>query len=305
MNGHAVQEFSPSHRLFLGVDSDGCAFDTMEVKHRRCFAPQFVRWFDLEPISATAQTVWNFVNLYSATRGINRYAGLAATLHLLGDHPDVPVDTGVPALPAFSAWIERSPALSGSALTDAIATARRAGDRGAADELQTVAEWSRAVDEAFAGMLTDAEPFPGVRDALAAAGAHADVAVVSSAPTAVLQEQWAHAGLEGLVATIGGQELGKKTDHLTRCAVAGGYAANDMLMVGDAPGDAAAARSVGAWFFPIVPGDEAGSWRRFREQALPRFVDGAWTGDYQDQLEQDFYRHLPETPPWKAAPTRT
>ena len=29
----------PQFDFFVGIDSDGCAFDTMEIKHKECFAP--------------------------------------------------------------------------------------------------------------------------------------------------------------------------------------------------------------------------------------------------------------------------
>ena len=28
---------------FIGVDSDGCVFDTMEVKHKECFIPNIIQ----------------------------------------------------------------------------------------------------------------------------------------------------------------------------------------------------------------------------------------------------------------------
>ena len=29
-------------RATVGIDSDGCAFDTMEVKHKECFIPNTI-----------------------------------------------------------------------------------------------------------------------------------------------------------------------------------------------------------------------------------------------------------------------
>lgn len=31
-----LRNFSPTKDFFVGIDSDGCAFDTMEVKHKEC-----------------------------------------------------------------------------------------------------------------------------------------------------------------------------------------------------------------------------------------------------------------------------
>ena len=32
-----LREFRKTHEFFVGIDSDGCAFDTMEVKHKERF----------------------------------------------------------------------------------------------------------------------------------------------------------------------------------------------------------------------------------------------------------------------------
>ena len=70
-------------------------------------------------------------------------------------------------------------------------------------------------------------------------------------------------------------------------------------MVGDAPGDLKAARANGALFYPIVPGDETTSWKRFFEEAIDKFISGQYAGEYEQQLIAEFEAHLPETPPWK------
>ena len=70
------------------------------------------------------------------------------------------------------------------------------------------------------------------------------------------------------------------------------------MMIGDAPGDRDSAYSEGVLFYPIIPGEEAASWKRFREEALPRFLNGTFRGEYQDALVAEYEAHLPETPPW-------
>ena len=58
------------------VDSDGCAMDTMEVKHRKCFGPKMIEVWGLQDIEEKFLEMWNMINLYSKTRGINRFKGL-------------------------------------------------------------------------------------------------------------------------------------------------------------------------------------------------------------------------------------
>ena len=85
MSGNPFDRFKQRHDFLVGIDSDGCAFDTMEVKHKECFIPNTIRFFDLQPISKYAREAAEFVNLYSKWRGINRFPALTMTLDLLRD----------------------------------------------------------------------------------------------------------------------------------------------------------------------------------------------------------------------------
>jgi hypothetical protein len=69
-----LEEFKPAKGFFIGIDSDGCVFDTMEIKHKECFAPMFIKHFGLQAASKYAREVWEFVNLYSKSRGVSREA---------------------------------------------------------------------------------------------------------------------------------------------------------------------------------------------------------------------------------------
>lgn len=61
-------KIQPTHQFFIGIDSDGCAFDTMEIKHKECFCPNFIKHWELQPIAKYAREVWELVNLYSTNR---------------------------------------------------------------------------------------------------------------------------------------------------------------------------------------------------------------------------------------------
>jgi hypothetical protein len=41
----------PEKEFFIGIDSDGCAFDTMEIKQKECFCPNFIKYFRMQPVS--------------------------------------------------------------------------------------------------------------------------------------------------------------------------------------------------------------------------------------------------------------
>jgi hypothetical protein len=70
MNPHdQLLALKPEKEFFIGIDSDGCAFDTMEIKQKECFCPNFIRSFKLQPVSKYARETWEFVNLYSTNTG--------------------------------------------------------------------------------------------------------------------------------------------------------------------------------------------------------------------------------------------
>ena len=66
-----MYEITPTKEFFVGVDSDGCAFDTMELKHKECFIPNTIKYYNLQSVSKYAREAAEFVNLYSKSRGIN------------------------------------------------------------------------------------------------------------------------------------------------------------------------------------------------------------------------------------------
>ncbi len=70
-------------------------------------------------------------------------------------------------------------------------------------------------------------------------------------------------------------------------------------MLGDALGDLKAAQDNAALFFPIVPGEDERSWKRFYEQGSDRFFQGTFAGDYQKELLEEFEAALPGEPPWQ------
>src|SRR3977135_1370948 len=101
-------EITPKHKFLVGIDSDGCAFDTMELKHKECFIPNTINFYELQGVSKYAREAAEFVNLYSKSRGINRFPALIETLEWLGRRPEVArrgVKIEVPR--GLVAWIAR------------------------------------------------------------------------------------------------------------------------------------------------------------------------------------------------------
>ncbi|MBV8609249.1 MAG: HAD family hydrolase [Singulisphaera sp.] len=289
-----LRNFRASHEFFIGIDSDGCAFDTMELKQKECFIPNIIKYFGLAAVSKYARAAAEFVNLYSKWRGINRFPALTMALDLLAERPEVARRKFlVLSLEGVRRWIGRETKLSNSTLKAEVAAT---GD----PDLVLAYDWSEAVNRAVGEVLCDVPPFPFVRESLERMAGKADVMVVSATPGDALHREWGEHGLAGFVALIAGQELGSKKEHLA-LAAGGRYDQRKVLMVGDAPGDRAAAEANGVLFYPIEPGREEESWQRFYEEALPRFFGGTYAGDYMNAQVARFEAILPDTPPWKSS----
>ncbi|HZW31742.1 MAG TPA: HAD family hydrolase [Isosphaeraceae bacterium] len=288
----SLREFARSHDFFIGIDSDGCAFDTMEVKHKECFIPNIIKSYQLAAVSKYVREVAEFVNLYSKHRGINRFPGLVLTIDLLAERPEVlRRRPRIPAMTGLRQWLQRATKLSNPALKAEI---QATGD---ADLVQAL-EWSEAVNRSIGETVQHVPPFPFVRESLESMQGKADVMVVSATPGEALVREWEEHDLTGYVALIAGQELGSKREHLALTA-AGRYEPEKILMVGDAPGDQAAAAANGVLFYPVDPGSEEDSWQRFFEEALPRFFAGNYAGEYMDAQIDRFEKLLPERPAWR------
>lgn len=286
-----LRDFAPRHEFFVGIDSDGCVFDSMEIKHKECFTPMFIKHFGLQPVSKFAREVWDFVNLYSKSRGINRYPALSNALNLLAERPEVQArGVTVPSSEELDAWMARE-------AKHTLATLRAEVEQRGNDSLRPVLDWSLAVDAQIQDIVHGVPPFPGVHEALERLAGRADAMVISQTPVPALQREWAEHDLARHVALIAGQEMGSKKDHL-KLAAAPKYPASRILMIGDAPGDFTAAKTNHALFFPIIPGREDASWSRLLDEGLDAFFAGQYAGDYEAGLVREFNASLPERPAW-------
>ena len=285
-----LRDFKPTKEFFVGIDSDGCIFDSMEIKHKECFAPMFIKYFELQAVSKYAREVWEFVNLYSKTRGANRFPALSAAIKLLAARHQVRARrVKMPDLTALDEWIQRETKLGNATLNAEV----KNGNRG----LEQVKRWSDAVNAQIEDIVKGVPPFPLVRECLQKINQKADAMCISQTPAEALKREWAEHGIDQYVRMIAGQEMGTKTEHIKFAAVAK-YAPNRILMIGDAPGDFNAAKKNGALFFPVNPGHEEASWQRLYEEGLDRYFAGTYAGGYEAALVKEFDACLPEKPAW-------
>lgn len=278
--------FEKKHDYLVCVDSDGCAMDTMNCKHIHCFGPCMVNEWALEQWEAPVLRRWNEINLFQMTRGINRFKGLAIALREI-DSKYTPI-IGVQTL---AKWAETAPALSNDGLAVAIAAAQEADDHDGAVCLRKALQWSVAVNEAITMLPEELKkPFPGAREGLTAAAQFADIAVVSSANRDAVEEEWEKYGLLAHTDILLAQDCGSKA-HCIRKMLEYGYATDHVLMVGDAPGDCAAAQENGVWFYPILVTWEEESWNALISEALPLLLSGRY-GTCQAEKQQVFVDNL-------------
>jgi len=284
-------ELQPTKEFFIGIDSDGCVFDSMEPKQKEFFCPNVIRFFGLFPIAKIARETWEFTNLYSQTRGVNRFLALLLAFNLLRERKEVH-DRGfrVPDLSSLKKWTQQESKLGNPTLE---AYAKKVKD----PVINLVLEWSQTINKEIGQWLKDLPPFPPVPETLSKINEFSDSIVVSQTPVEALEREWDEHDIAKYVRVIAGQEYGTKTEHLTLAAV-DKYPKEKILMIGDAPGDLNAARHNDILFYPVIPGKEEESWKKLQNEGLDRFLNGSYAGEYENQLLNDFNKGLPEHPSW-------
>ena len=290
-----LKNHKPKYEYFIAIDSDGCVFDTMEIKQKECFIPQIVKIFGLQGISKYVRASAEFVNLYSKWRGINRFPAVLKTFDFLEDWDKVQErHVEIPRLPNVRRWVETETRLGNPILKEYCA---KHDD----PDMHQMLTWSEAVNRAVEDIVQGGlPPFPFVVEVLERAKTKADMLVCSQTPTEALVREWEEQGIDKYVLGIAGQELGTKAEHIKYCSE-GRYDKTKVLMIGDAPGDLKAARANGILFYPINPGAEEASWQRLHEEGLDHFFNGTYAGEYETALIEEFESYLPSTPPWKLA----
>ncbi len=294
----ALKDFKPKNKFFVGIDSDGSAFDTMGIKQRECFCPWTISYFGLQPVAEAVRECKDFADLFSRTRGSNRHTTTKRTIsELLPNHPMVRArNFKVPQYPHYFAWVDDpSSILSNDGLKQAI---DKAAGPEVKRELELALAWSDRVNWAIEEIVKDMPPFGFVRESLEKIQPVADIIVISGTPCEALEREWEEHDIARYAEVIAGQEMGTKDQHIDY-ATKGKYEKKHVLMIGDAPGDMKAAKANDALFYPINPGDEIQSWKRFYDEAFDKFMNGEYAGEYEEKVIAEFDAYLPEQPPWE------
>ena len=276
-----LSEFTKQKDWLVCVDSDGCAMDTMDVKHIRCFGPCMVEEWGLQAYEKPILARWNDINLYTLTRGINRFKGLAIALKEINEKY-----TPIQDLATLISWSETAKELSNAALQQAIEQSPNS------ISLKKALSWSLKVNAAITHLPEEEKlPFAKAKEGLAYAHERADVAVVSSANLDAVLEEWGKHGLIEHVDVVLAQNAGSKAFCIAEL-LKKGYDKDKVVMCGDAPGDMQAAEKNGVYYYPILVKKEKESWEEFIAQGFNRLVNGSYEGEYQQAKKEAFLNNL-------------
>jgi phosphoglycolate phosphatase-like HAD superfamily hydrolase len=255
--------------------------DTMDIKHFNCFGPCMVEEWDLGEWKDTILSRWNEINLYTMTRGINRFKGLSLAL--------CEINTAYKAIEDLDAlvnWVETSDELSNNALERAIA------ENPGSVSLKKALAWSQAVNASIKKLPEEQIlPYPLVKEALSFAHERADIAIVSSANLGAVLEEWERHALLEHTDVVCAQDAGSKAFCIGEL-LKKGYAADHVLMCGDAPGDLAAAEKNGVYYYPILVKNEKASWQEFIDCGFEKLLGGTYGGAYQEEKKNAFLKNL-------------
>lgn len=225
----------------------------MTWKHEHAFLPALIDEFQLLEWADSVSESWFRINLYSETRGINRFMGFHKCLQELWDLKDRRLRGQLGQDPNELRPILGDPAMCN---TGSIKAAISAGP--VPPLLPRALSWSKRVTAILEDSHVVHKTFPTAVEVLQKLANRGEVNVISQAPHDTLAVEWKQANLTRFTSRILGQEFGSKVEQARSVA---GQSIPECLLVGDAPGDAAAARELGCHFYLIRPGDEEAAWR--------------------------------------------
>ena len=276
-----LQSFEKTKDFLVCIDSDGCAIDSMNIKHINCFGPRMVDEWNLHDWSSQILERWNYVNLFSLTRGINRFKGLVTALKEI-DEKYIKIED----LESLEHWVKTTNELSNNSLSKAIEQTPESIC------LKKALSWSNQVNASIKQLpKEEVLPFEMVKEALIFAHNKADIAIVSSSNLGAIMDEWERHELLPHVDLVLAQDAGTKA-YCIQELLKKGYDKKNVVMCGDAPGDLDAAKANGVFYFPIKVNLEKESWSEFIVDGFDRLLQGTYEGAYQNEKNDEFIKNL-------------
>jgi len=262
-----IEAYVQEKPYLIAIDSDGCVFDNMTIKHQAYFFPALLEVFAMTDADGKKALLWDQINLSYPTRGLNRFKGLAEFFKVYKPSH---------CLDAYSRWVETSQVLKNDALEGAI-------DEGADPLMVQVLSWSKTVNEQIKKNLTHVQPFQGAIESIKQCASQADLVILSSANQDAILREWESAGLLPYVRLVASQDMGTKEACL-KGLIAKGYALDKVLVIGDAKGDYYAARENFAHYYQIKYQEEEQCWKAFNAEYRDLFFQGSYAYDGDEVL---------------------
>ncbi|MBP3890664.1 MAG: HAD hydrolase-like protein [Solobacterium sp.] len=272
---YSLDNFVRKHDKVICIDSDGTMIDAMNVKHDKCHGQSFIETWGLQDHAKEIHEIWDSINLYEKSRGINRFLALREMFKRInGTYLDVDQEQ----FDKFSAWVDKG-SLSNAALEEELKV-------NPTPLLEKIHAWSLDLNKRIASLTpTDKPPYPNGKEALEYALGKADIAIISSSNMAAIVEEWKAHDLIKYVDVITSQEVGTKGECLARMLTKG-YSKEDILMIGDAYPDVDASNENGVWYYPILTRHEGESWQAFINQYFDAFLEGRYNECQQELMER-------------------
>lgn len=247
-------KFNKEHKYLICIDSDGTIMDTMTIKHYKCFGPCFIDVFNFIDQKEDILNEWNRINLFSLTRGINRFEGLKTILEYIKNKYNDEIE----GFEIFSLWVETTKKLGNDSLKEEI---NKYPDNIC---LNKALKWSEEVNKNIA-LLPLGKPFEYVKETLLTLSNFADLVGVSSANPAAVKKEWQENDLMKYFKYVACQDEGSKT-FIIKEAIKQGYKKSDVIMLGDALGDLKSAHENEVYFYPITPKHECEYWKKLNNE---------------------------------------
>lgn len=277
---YSIKSFVKTNEYLVCIDSDGCAIDSMTIKHNKAFGPAFIEVFGLDNYKVDLLLEWDRINLYSLTRGINRFKGLNMILHYCNDNYEVIND-----LEDFDRFCNTTKAFS----NDALEEYKR---NNPSHILDLCLEWSILTNKKIKEIpKVEIKPFEYVKESLIELSKIANIAVVSSANFDAIWDEWNRFDLIKYVDCFCSQNDGTKEICINKLLYKG-FESKHVVMFGDGPGDLKAAIHNGIYFYPILCKKEKESWHDSLKYV--EYISNNTFGEYQEDLVDNFKDNLKE-----------
>lgn len=253
------------------VDSDGTVMDSMTLKHELCFGPALIETFNLKEYQEEILKKWNDINLYSLTRGINRFNGLGLILEYININ-----FKKVDFLEDYKTWLNETKTKSNGSLLEYIKEGHK--------NLQAVIDWSNLTNKKIILHQDKVKPFAKVKECMLELSKEFKIIIISSANNKAVIHEWEKFGLLPLCDEICTQEMGTKDDCIRK--MINKIRPSDAIMLGDAVGDMEAAKQNNISFYPINPRYENESWSCFLNVYSKNFKEGTYKQKEKDVINK-------------------